>query len=440
MTELFLEKQFEKDLNKIPLAKRMCPSSLDEFVGQEKILGKGKLLRRAIESDRISSLILYGPPGVGKNALANVIANRTSSYFVEINAVLSGVEDIRKVILAAKERLTALNKRTIVFIDEIHRFNKLQQDALLPDVENGNIILIGATTQNPYFYINPALISRSLVVEFEPLTNEDLKKILLKAISDKERGLGNFKINISESALNHIINFADGDARIALNALEIGVLTSKEDENGVIQFDLKVAEDSIQKKKIVYDSNEDEHYNTISAFIKSMRGSDPDAALYYLAKMICAGEDPRFIARRIVICASEDVGLADPQALVIANSALQVAEFIGMPEAKIPLAQATIYVACAPKSNSSYVAINKAIEDVENKRTLEIPKYLRGTGYKGAKDLGHGVGYKYAHDYKEHYVKQDYILEKKKYYEPTTQGYESKIKEYMDKIKNVDKT
>jgi len=420
-----------------PLAKRMRPSTLEEFVGQEHILGAGKLLRRAIEADRISSLILYGPPGTGKNTIANIIAKKTLASFVEINAVLSGVEDLRKVIALAKERLYTVGKKTILFIDEIHRFNKSQQDALLPDVENGTVILIGATTQNPYFYVNPALISRSLIVELFPLSKEAVSQVIHKAVKDKENGLGRYKVDITAEAVAHIVDKSDGDARTALNALEIGVLTSKPDTTGNIIFDITTAQESIQKKKIVYDKGDDEHYNTISAFIKSMRGSDPDAALYYLAKMIYAGEDPRFIARRIVICASEDVGNADPTALILANTALQVSEFIGMPEARIPLAQATIYVATAPKSNASYLAIDKALEDIKNNITLEIPKYLKGTGYKGAKELGHGVDYKYSHEYKDAVSGQEYMTENRIYYEPSNMGYEARIKAYLDRVKRI---
>jgi len=422
-----------------PLAKRMRPSTLEEFVGQDHILGAGKLLRRAIEADRISSLILYGPPGTGKNTIANIIAKKTLASFVEINAVLSGVEDLRKVIALAKERLFTVGKKTIMFIDEIHRFNKSQQDALLPDVENGTVILIGATTQNPYFYVNPALISRSLIVELNPLSNEGISQIILNAVKDGKNGLAGYGVDITKEAIAHIVDKADGDARVALNALEIGVLTSKPDKEGRILFDITTAQESIQKKKIIYDKGDDEHYNTISAFIKSMRGSDPDAALYYLAKMIYAGEDPRFIARRIVICASEDVGNADPTALILANTALQAAEFIGMPEARIPLAQATVYVATAPKSNAAYAAIDKALEDVKNNRTLEIPKYLKGTGYKGAKELGHGVDYKYSHEYEGAVSGQEYMTENRVYYEPTNMGQEAKIKAYMEKVRRLKK-
>ena len=438
MADFFNDISEQVDRN-APLAKRMRPVTLGEFVGQEHVMGEGKLLRRAIEADKISSLVIFGPPGTGKNTIANIIAKKTKAAFVEVNAVLSGVEDLRKVIALAKERLYTVGKKTILFIDEIHRFNKSQQDALLPDVENGTVILIGATTQNPYFYVNPALISRSLIVELNALTNEAVKTILKNGLKDKERGLGNYNVELSEEAVLHIAEKSDGDARMALNALEIGVLTSKPDENDLIKFDLGIAQESIQKKKIVYDKDDDEHYNTISAFIKSMRGSDPDAALYYLAKMIYAGEDPRFIARRIVICASEDVGNADPTALILANTALQVSEFIGMPEARIPLAQAVVYVATAPKSNASYMAIDKALEDVKNNKTLEVPVYLKGTGYKGAKELGHGVDYKYSHDFEGGVSGQEYLTENKIYYEPTTMGYESKIKAFMERVKRLKK-
>ncbi|MCX5776204.1 MAG: replication-associated recombination protein A [Candidatus Firestonebacteria bacterium] len=417
----------------------MRPVSLDEFVGQDAVMGEGRILRRAIEADRIASLIIFGPPGTGKNTIANIIAGKTKAAFVEVNAVLSGVDDLRKVIALAKERLFTVGKKTILFIDEIHRFNKSQQDALLPDVENGTVILIGATTQNPYFYVNPALISRSLIVEIKSLSKEAVKTILKNAVKDAERGLGKYNIELSEEALEHIAEKSDGDARMALNALEIGVLTSTPGASGRILFDLAVAQESIQKKKVVYDKDGDEHYNTISAFIKSMRGSDPDAALYYLAKMLYAGEDPRFIARRVVICASEDVGNADPTAVILSNTALQVAEFVGMPEARIPLAQAVVYVATAPKSNASYLGIDKALEDVKNNVTFEIPDYLKSTGYKGAEALGHGKGYKYSHDYEGHVSGQEYIPEKRVYYEPTMMGYEARIKAFMDRVKKIKK-
>lgn len=413
---LFDEKKINIPDNTSPLAYRMCPRTIDEYIGQEHIIGKGKLLRRAIEADRITSLILYGPPGTGKTALARVIAAKTKSHFQWLNAATAGLDDLRKVIQGAKTR-KAKGIRTILFLDEIHRFNKLQQDALLPDVEEGNIILIAATVENPFFYVNSALLSRSQVFELKPLTEENILKILNNAIQDKERGLGNLKVSAYEDAMRHIAKMSDGDARKALSALEIAVLTTPPDENNIIKITLQVAEESIQKKAIVYDKKGDQHYDTISAFIKSMRGSDPDAAVYYLAKMLYAGEDPRFIARRIVICASEDVGDADPMALLIATSALRAVEFIGMPEARIPLAQATIYIANAPKSNACYKAIEAAMEDIENEQTMEVPEHLKDSHYPGAKKLGHGKGYKYPHDYGG-YVEQEYMSKKKKYYNP----------------------
>ncbi len=399
-----------------PLAYRICPRTMDEYVGQEHILGRGKLLRRAIEADRIASLILFGPPGSGKTALARVIAEKTKSHFEWLNAATAGLDDLRKVIHAARMR-KAKGIRTILFLDEIHRFNKLQQDALLPDVEEGNVILIAATVENPFFYVNSALLSRSQVFELKPLSEGDILKVLNNALLDKDRGLGNLKVVIDEDALKHIAKMSDGDARRALSALEIAVLTTPPDEKGNINITLRTAEESIQKKVVVYDKKGDQHYDTISAFIKSMRGSDPDAAIYYLAKMLYAGEDPRFIARRIVICASEDVGNADPLALVIATSALRAVEFIGMPEARIPLAQAAIYVANAPKSNACYRAIEAALEDIKNEQTMEVPEHLKDSHYPGAKKLGHGKGYKYPHDYGG-YVEQEYLTKKKEYYKP----------------------
>jgi putative ATPase len=389
---------------------------LDEYVGQRHILGHGKLLRRAIEADRITSLILYGPPGTGKTALARIIAEKTKAHFEWLNAATIGLDEIRKVIRQAKDR-KANGIHTIVFLDEIHRFNKLQQDALLPDVEEGNIILIAATVENPFFYVNSALLSRSQVFELKPLAEEDILKVLSNSLQDKERGFGNLNLIADEDALKHIAKMSDGDARRALSALEIAVLTTDPDKDGNIKITVQIAVESIQKKVIVYDKKGDQHYDTISAFIKSMRGSDPDAAIYYLAKMLYAGEDPRFIARRIVICASEDVGNADPMALVIATSALRAVEFIGMPEARIPLAQATIYVAKAAKSNACYKAIEAALKDISTEETMEVPDHLKDSHYPGAKKLGHGIGYKYPHDY-EGYVEQDYLPKKKKYYNP----------------------
>ena len=399
-----------------PLAFRICPQTLKEFVGQEKILGPGKLLHRAIMADRITSIILYGPPGTGKTALARVIAEKTKAHFDWLNAATIGIDEIRKVILNARTRKKQ-RAQTIVFLDEIHRFNKLQQDALLPDVEEGNIILIAATVENPFFYVNSALLSRSQVFEFKPLSEENIMSILNNALKNKERGLGNLDIRIEEVALHHIAKMSDGDARKALSSLELAVLTTEKDENGTIVITLSIAEESIQRKVIVYDKKGDQHYDTISAFIKSMRGSDPDASIYYLAKMLYAGEDPRFIARRIIICASEDVGDADPMALVIAVSALKAVEFIGMPEARIPLAQATVYIAKAQKSNACYRAIEDAWKDISEEQTMEVPDHLKDSSYPGAKKLGHGNGYKYPHSYGG-YIEQEYLKKRKKYYKP----------------------
>lgn len=400
-----------------PLAYRMCPRNLEEYAGQEHLLGKGKLLRRAIEADRVTSLVLYGPPGTGKTALAKVIAAKTNARFEWLNAATASLDDLRKIIQSARMRRSK-GVRTILFLDEIHRFNKLQQDALLPDVEEGNITLIAATVENPFFYVNSALLSRSQVFELKPLSEENILKLLYNAIHDKERGLGNLNITADDDALRHIARMSDGDARKALSSLEIAALTTQPDEKGEMHITLQTAEESIQRKAIVYDKKGDQHYDTISAFIKSMRGSDADATVYYLAKMLYAGEDPRFIARRIVICASEDVGDADPMALVIATSALRAVEFIGMPEARIPLAQAAIYIAKAPKSNACYKAIEAALEDMKNEQTLEVPDHLRDNHYAGAKKLGHGEGYKYPHDYGGGYVEQDHLPKKKKYYNP----------------------
>ena len=415
-----------------PLAARMRPRTLSEFVGQTHILGPGQLLRRAIEADRIQSLIFFGPPGTGKTSLAQIIARQTKSKFERLSGAESNVADMRRVLSAAANRLENTGQPTILFIDEIHRFNKAQQDVLLPDVESGVVRLIGATTHNPFFFVNSPLVSRSQIFELRPLTEDELFSLLQRALGDAERGLGYMKIRADENALRHLAKISDGDARKALNALEIAALTTAPDKKGVVRMDLAAAEQSIQKKAVVYD-DEDAHYDTISAFIKSMRGSDPDAALYWLAKMIHAGEDPRFIARRIVICAAEDVGLADPMALVLANAALQVSEFVGWPEARIPLAEATVYIATANKSNSAYLAIDAALEDVKSGRTLPVPEHLRDTHYQGAERLGHGQGYEYAHDHPGHFVAQDYLGADKIYYEPTEQGVEKKIKERVEK-------
>ena len=429
---------FEKEKKKLkgsePMAVRMRPRSLDDFIGQEHILGKDKLLRRLIESDAISSVILYGPPGCGKTTLALIISEKTNSHFERINAASNNVADIRRIIEQAHKRESIGGKRTILLIDEIHRFNKAQQDVLMPDVEAGNPILIGTTTHNPFFYVNAALLSRSQIFEFKKLSDDDVITILKKSLVDKENGLGKMPIEADNDALTHLAKVSEGDARRALLALEVGALTTPAGKAKEISFTLKVAEESIQKKSVLYDKDEDGHYDTISAFIKSMRGSDPDAVLYWLAKMIYAGEDPRFIARRIVICAAEDVGLVDPQALVVANAALQVSEFVGMPEARIPLAEAAVYVACAPKSNASYLGIESAIKDVEEGKTLEVPDHLKDANLDGD-EFGHGKGYKYAHQFKDHYVKQEYKPSDTKYYFPTEMGHEARIKAWLEKLK-----
>ena len=432
--DLFSEQNNKENLKNLPLAVRMRPVTLDEFLGQEHIIGKGRLLRRAIEADCISSLILYGPPGVGKTSLAWCIANITKSHYVSINATTSNVEELRKIIAIAKNRKLNTGKKTILFIDEIHRFNKAVQDVLLPDVEEGNPILIGATVHNPFFSLVSPLLSRSLVCELKTLKENEILAILTSTLKDKARGLGNFKIKIDKKALVFLAKTCEGDARRALNALEVGALTTPKSKDGFVNFNLEVASQVIQKKAVLYDRDEDAHYDTASAFIKSMRGSDPDAALYWMAKMLYAGEDPRFIARRICILAAEDVGNADPLALVLANAALQISEFVGMPEARIPLAQAVIYVSCAPKSNASYLAIDKAYQDIENQKVQEVPDHLKDASYPGAETLGHGKGYKYAHDYEGHYVKQKYTRKKVKYYEPTDIGYEAKIKQRLEKL------
>lgn len=431
---LNMENQLKKNA---PLADRMRPSTIEEFVGQKHILGEGKFLNRAIKADRITSMIFYGPPGTGKTTLAMIIANSTNMNFEKLSAVTSGVKDIREVIHRAEEGLKLYNKRTILFIDEIHRFNKAQQDALLPFVERGIIILIGATTENPYFEVNKALLSRMMVISLKPLGKKDIYDIILNALKDEDRGLGKYKVNISDEAIDYLITISDGDGRIALNSLEIAVLSTPEDNEGIINIDLDTIKECILVKSAKYDKSGDEHYDTISAFIKSMRGSDPDATLYWLAKMINAGEDPKFIARRIIICASEDVGNADPQALMVAVAAFNAVDVIGMPEGRIILAQAAVYVACAPKSNASYVGINKALEDIRNKPIGKVPGHLKDASYKGAASFGHGKGYKYPHDYKNAYVKQQYLPDEyldDKYYRPTNNGYEKIIKERLSKL------
>jgi putative ATPase len=420
-----------------PLAARMRPRTLDEFAGQSHILAPGQLLRRAIEADRIQSLIFYGPPGTGKTSLARIIAAHTRNKFERLSGVESNVADMRRVLAGATNRLANTGQPTILFIDEIHRFNKAQQDVVLPDVEAGTVRLIGATTHNPFFFVNSPLVSRSQIFELRPLSEDELLGLLRRALQDAERGLGHLKIRADENALRHLAKVSDGDARKALNALEVAALTTAPGGDGSIPITLAVAEQSIQKKAIVYDGDGDAHYDTISAFIKSMRGSDPDATLYWLAKMIHAGEDPRFITRRIVIHAAEDVGLADPMALVLANAAHQAAEFIGWPEARIPIAEAALYIATASKSNSVIIAIDAALEDVRSGRTLAVPEHLRDAHYQGAKRLGHGAGYQYAHDHPDHFVAQDYLGADKRYFQPTDQGVEKKIKERVEKWRTL---
>ena len=429
MKETTLEKES-------PLASRMRPATLDEVVGQEHIIGKDKLLYRAIKADKLGSVIFYGPPGTGKTTLARVIANTTSAEFTQLNATTAGKKDMEDVVKAAKDRLGMFGKRTILFVDEIHRFNKGQQDYLLPFVEDGTLVLIGATTENPYFEVNGALISRSIIFVLKPLEKEDIKKLLLRAVTDTKQGLGSYQAVLEEAALEFLADISGGDARAALNALELGVLTTARSGDGKIHIDLETASECIQKRVVRYDKTGDQHYDTISAFIKSMRGSDPDAAIYYLAKMLYAGQDIRFISRRIMICAAEDVGMADPQALVVASAAAQAVERIGMPEAQIILAEAVAYVACAPKSNASYMALNEAMESVRQKKTT-VPPHLQDAHYKGAAKLGHGLGYKYAHDYPNHYVDQQYLpaeLEGERFYHPTENGYERQVREYFRKI------
>jgi putative ATPase len=422
-----------------PLASRLRPTTLDEVVGQQHIIGKDKLLYRAIKADKLQSVIFYGPPGTGKTTLAKVIANTTSAEFMQINATSAGKKDMEAVIEKAKEVQGMYGRRTILFIDEIHRFNKGQQDYLLPFVEDGTVTLIGATTENPYFEVNGALISRSVIFELKPLALEDIKTLLKRAVYDKERGMGAYNADIDEDALDFLADVSNGDARSALNAIELGILTTEKSEDGKIHITLDVASECIQKRVVKYDKNGDSHYDNISAFIKSMRGSDPDAAVYYLAKMLYAGEEVAFIARRIMICASEDVGNADPMALSVAVSASLAVERVGMPEAQIILSQAATYVACAPKSNAACEAVYAAMDEVKRSGNLPVPPHLQDAHYKGAAKLGHGTGYKYAHDYPNHYVEQQYLpyeLTGKTFYEPSWNGYEAKIREHMKKIKD----
>ncbi|MCI8665176.1 MAG: replication-associated recombination protein A [Dorea sp.] len=428
----------EKNMDReAPLASRLRPVTLEEVVGQQHIIGKDKLLYRAIKADKLSSIIFYGPPGTGKTTLAKVIANTTSARFTQINATVAGKKDMEAVVQQAKETLGMYQKRTILFVDEIHRFNKGQQDYLLPFVEDGTIILIGATTENPYFEVNGALLSRSSIFELHPLSKEDIRTVLCRAVYDSEKGMGSYDADIDEAALEFLADISGGDARSALNAVELGILTTKRSEDGKIHITLEVASECIQKRVVRYDKTGDNHYDTISAFIKSMRGSDPDAAVYYLAKMLYAGEDIKFIARRIMICASEDVGNADPMALTVAVSAAQAVERIGMPEAQIILSQAVLYVATAPKSNSACNAIFAALENVKNYKTT-VPVHLKDSHYKGAQKLGHGMGYQYAHDYPNHFVKQQYLpdeIREVSFYEPGMNGHEKEIREWMEFIR-----
>lgn len=424
--------------NESPLAARLRPTTLEEVVGQEHIVGKGTLLYRAIKADKLSSIIFYGPPGTGKTTLAKVIANTTSAEFKQLNATVAGKKDMEEVVSDAKNALSMYGKRTILFIDEIHRFNKGQQDYLLPFVEDGTVILIGATTENPYFEVNGALISRSIIFELKPLTKENVKEILKRAVFDKEKGMGAYDATIDDDALEFLSDLSNGDARTALNAIELAILTTERSEDGKIHITIDVASECIQKRRTYYDKNGDNHYDTVSAFIKSMRGSDPDAAIFYLAKMLYAGESVTFIARRMMICASEDVGNADPQALQVAVAASLAVERVGMPEAQIILSQAAAYIATAPKSNASCVAIEEAMRAVNDTKNVTIPIHLKDAHYKGAAKLGHGVDYKYAHDYKNHYVKQQYMpyeLEGEEFYHISDMGYEAKIKEHMKRIK-----
>ena len=422
--------------NESPLASRMRPATLEEVAGQQHIIGKDKLLYRAIKADKLGSVIFYGPPGTGKTTLAKVIANTTSARFKQLNATVAGKKDMEEVVKEAQQYLGMYGKKTILFIDEIHRFNKGQQDYLLPFVEDGTLILIGATTENPYFEVNGALISRSIVFELKPLGKEDICGLLERAVTDVEKGMGSYHAVLHEDARDFLADISGGDARAALNALELGILTTEKSEDGKIHIDLETASQCIQKRVVRYDKTGDNHYDTISAFIKSMRGSDPDAAVFYLAKMLYAGEDIKFIARRIMICAAEDVGNADPQALQVAVAAAQAVERLGMPEARIPLAQAVTYVASAPKSNAAYLAVDAALEAVRNTKNT-VPVHLQDSHYKGAGKLGHGTGYQYAHDYPNHYVEQQYLpteLKEKVFYQPTDNGYEKKIQEYFQKI------
>ena len=419
-----------------PLAYRMCPRTIEEYVGQEDIISKGKLLYRMVKADRISSIILYGPPGTGKTSLARIIANTTKSNFEKLNAVTAGVADIKRIAADTQNQMLNPTGKTVLFIDEIHRFNKSQQDALLPYVENGSIVLIGATTENPFFEVNKALISRSSVFMLKPLSLKHIEEVIRNAIKDSERGLGNYDLSVSDNAIKYLAEISNGDARKALNAIELAVMTSEIGPDGKIHVDVNTIEECVQKKAIIFDKSGEGHYDNISAFIKSMRGSDPDAAVFYLARAIYAGEDPEFLVRRIIICASEDVGMANPSALQVAVAAAEAVRMIGMPEGRIILSHAAVMVATSPKSNSCYTAIAGALNDVENRRTGEVPMHLRNAVTSGMGDLGYGKGYKYAHDYPGNIVKQEFLPEEMKgtiYYKPTANGYEAKIKDWLEK-------
>ncbi len=439
--DLFEYMQQQHKDSESPLASRLRPRTLDEVVGQQHIIGRDKMLYRAIRADKLGSVIFYGPPGTGKTTLARVIANTTHACFTQINATVSGKKDMEQIVSEAKDALGMYGKRTILFIDEIHRFNKGQQDYLLPFVEDGTVILIGATTENPYFEVNGALLSRSIIFELKPLLAEDIAVLIKRALTDEERGLGIYKAVIDDDALEFLADMAGGDARNALNAVELAVLTTDPGADGNITITLDVASECIQKKAVRYDKTGDNHYDTISAFIKSMRGSDPDAAVYYLARMLYAGEDVKFIARRIMICASEDVGNADPMAMVVASSAAAAVERVGMPEGRIILSQAATYVACAPKSNASYMAVERATETIKSTGSLSVPPHLMDSHYKGSAKLGRGIGYLYAHDFPNHYVSQQYLPDElvgKRFYEPEDIGYESTIREHMDFLHRQD--
>ncbi len=436
--DLFDYMRQEQKKTESPLASRMRPETLEEVVGQQHIIGKDKLLYRAIMADKISSIIFYGPPGTGKTTLARVIAHTTQARFTSINATAAGKKDMEEVVAQAKDAMGMYGQRTILFIDEIHRFNKGQQDYLLPFVEDGTVVLIGATTENPYFEVNGALLSRSVIFELKPLSKEDIRLLLQRALSDKKKGMGAYGAVIDDDALEFLSDTANGDARTALTAIELGVLTTPKDADGKIRITLDVASECIQRRVVKYDKNGDQHYDTISAFIKSMRGSDPDAAIYYLARMLYAGEDVKFIARRIMICAAEDVGMADPQALQVAVAAAQAVERLGMPESRIVLAEAVNYVACAPKSNASYLSVERALKTVEDTRTAPIPIHLQDAHYRSAGKLGRGEGYQYAHDFKNHYVAQQYLpdaLAGTRFYEPTEIGFEKRAADYLQRIR-----